>query len=359
MRSRALFCIMTAWFPSAFARGNAPCLIAGEYCDAGMTDGLNGQYNERNGRRGRRYEDGKPSSLAARLNRLFPRRVRWRRLIPALLCLTLAVFGAVKLIGYLADSQAARRSNETVRALYAATEDAPAPEQTPVPEQTPAPAERPTLRSEYQYIGVSVLTEIRRLMNKNGDTAAWLRVPGVVDLPVMYRDNTYYLTHDFYGKISSAGALFLDEAHPLTARTQHLVIHGHNMQNGDMFGLLSHYRRLDYIAEHGIVSLTTRYRAESYAVFAVLTVPDDVNAKGYFPYMGAPTYQSEAQFDAFIDKILAGSIYWIPIDVDASDALLTLSTCADDGHLLIVCRRFRDGETEQTMAEAYERSSVK
>lgn len=75
---------------------------------------------------------------------------------------------------------------------------------------------------------------------------AWLRIPDVVSLPVVCRDNTYYLNHDFFGRESDSGTLFLDEAHSLEYGTQYMVIHGHNMYDGSMFGLLSHYRKSGY-----------------------------------------------------------------------------------------------------------------
>ena len=46
------------------------------------------------------------------------------------------------------------------------------------------------------------------------------------------------------------------------------------------------------------------------------------------------------------DPPLARSLYSIPVDVRADDALLTLSTCLDDDRLVILARRLRDGETE-------------
>ena len=42
------------------------------------------------------------------------------------------------------------------------------------------------------------------------------------------------------GAQSASGTLFLDEAHPLEADTQYLVVHGHNMYDGSMFARLTH-----------------------------------------------------------------------------------------------------------------------
>ena len=47
-----------------------------------------------------------------------------------------------------------------------------------------------------------------------------------------------------------------------------------------------------------------------------------------------------------MDKVRAGALYNIYLDVKSNDALLTLSTCLGDDRLLLVCRRLRAGETE-------------
>ena len=286
-----------------------------------------------------------------------------RRLLPAAVCIALIAFGAGNLIAYFARSHSVKQANAALQEIY---EQTPSPTALPeataeavlpeaVSSETILPEAR--LRSEYQFLSGEMLPRMRELFEKNGDLVAWVRIPGVVSLPVVYRDNTYYLSHDFSGKSSAAGTLFLDERHPLTAQTQHLLIHGHNMHDGSMFGLLSHYRGLDYVLEHGLVSLSTLYREETYALFAVLIAPDDPGDARYVPYAGTAAFQSEGQFNAFIEAIRAHSLYEIPIDVQPGDALLTLSTCLDEDKLVLVCRRLRAGETEEALRQALNQST--
>ena len=218
-------------------------------------------------------------------------------------------------------------------------------------ESTPEPSVQPiaTLKPEYQLVSEEIRPEMRELFAKNRDLVAWLRISGMVSLPVVYRDNTYYLTHDFDRKSSSAGTLFLDELHPLVPKTQHLVIHGHNMYDGTMFGLLSHARKLDFVRDHGFASLNTLYREERYVLFCVNSVPENVNAGGYIAYTGTPAFRTEHQFNAFIQALREHSFYEIPITVTPADALLTLSTCLDDERLILTYRRVREGESEESL----------
>ena len=316
------------------------------------------------------------------------RRIVWRRFFPALLCLGLIAFGAVRLIVYFAHSHGVKQANAELQAIYEESHFAAskstalaslASESTAVPslasdptdasalahesasepaavstlasESTPEPSVQPiaTLKPEYQLVSEEIRPEMRELFAKNRDLVAWLRISGVVSLPVVYRDNTYYLTHDFDRKSSSAGTLFLDELHPLVPKTQHLVIHGHNMHDGTMFGLLSHARKLDFVRDHGFASLNTLYREERYVLFCVNSVPENVNAGGYIAYTGTPTFRTEHQFNAFIQALREHSFYEIPITVTPADALLTLSTCLDDERLILTYRRVREGESEESL----------
>ena len=317
----------------------------------------------------RRMTANRPAAQIRQPNaRRAGRRIVWRRFLPALLCLGLIAFGAVRLIVYFAHSHGVKQANAELQAIYeeshsAASESTAlaslAPESTAAPSlaselasaSTPEPSVQPiaTLKPEYQLVSEEIRPEMRELFAKNRDLVAWLRISGVVSLPVVYRDNTYYLTHDFDRKSSSAGTLFLDELHPLVPKTQHLVIHGHNMYDGTMFGLLSHARKLDFVRDHGFASLNTLYREERYVLFCVNSVPEDVNAGGYIAYTGTPTFRTEHQFNAFIQALREHSFYEIPIEVTPADALLTLSTCLDDERLILTYRRVREGESEESL----------
>lgn len=290
-------------------------------------------------------------------------RKRLRRLLPAAVLIAMVAAGAGGLIAYLARSHSVKQTNAALQEIY---EQSPATiaEATASPGILPEPAGEARLLeqsheaagemrllAQYHDLTGEALPQMQELYEKNGDFAAWLRIPGVVSLPVVYRDNTFYLDHDFNGKSSAAGTLFLDEKHPLTEQTQYLVVHGHNMRDGSMFGLLSHYRGLDYVLQHGLATLTTRYREEKYALFAVLIVSEDPGDADYAPYTGMPVFQSEGQFQAFVDSLRKRSLYEIPIDVAPGDALLALSTCLDEEKLALVFRRARDGETEENLLQ--------
>lgn len=179
----------------------------------------------------------------------------------------------------------------------------------------------------------------------------YIEIPGVLSEPVVYRDNRFYLTHDFYGRESASGTVFLDEGSPMKSGVQNLLVHGHNMRDGTAFGRLVHYTDRRYWRSHCVIRFSTLYSTASYVIFAVLPVTtEDVTAENYLNYAGHPTFESEAEFDAYIAKVRSLTLHPWLIDLNAQDRLLTLSTCLEDGRLVLLARRVRSGESTQQAA---------
>ena len=275
-------------------------------------------------------------------------KVDWRRFLPTIILVAVFLYATVSLVLYGIRSVSTKRANEELQAMYeeametpnaemSTLEPAPTPTMTPEPTATP----KPELLNEYQYIGDTILPGASEMLEKNPDTVAWIRIPGgVVNLPVVYRDNMYYLDHDFYGKKSDSGTLFLDEAHPLKADTQYMVIHGHAMYDGSMFGLITHYRKKSYIETHPTVYFNTLYSKETYEVVGVLILPVDIQDARYIAYTGTRRFKNLDHFYGFADKLKANALHWKDgAELQPSDALLALSTCYDEERIVVICRR--------------------
>ena len=263
-----------------------------------------------------------------------------------------------------------RRLNNELSALHAAEATAtiaPEPTAGPLPTDAPPETAAPTASLEpaatatpaavvtstlYHRYGGTPLAHMEALYDRNHDLIGWLNIPGVIDLPVVYRDNVYYLTHDFDGNKNEAGTLFLDKNHRFTESTQNLLIHGHNMKDGTMFGRLAQYEQdINYYRAHPFVQFSTLWEEETYVIFAVLNVPLDVQSDRFVNFFSHPTFASDEAFDTYVRSLQLGSIYAIPIGAKPSDALLTLSTCLGEDRLVIVCRRMREGETASRLRE--------
>lgn len=318
-----------------------------------------GYYPAKDGER----EPGKP-----------PRKRRGAARLALLVC-CLGVFAlcAVKLTSYFIDIAASKSSTASLKTVYDssdATEAAAAA--TSKPEATDATAaaasSTPSMRltpaqptatpddgelwQDYYPSNPRLIISSRflDLIEKNKDIVGWLTIEGLIDEPVMQRDNEYYLTHTSGGKRSVTGALFLDEDCNLRKADAQLVIHGHNMKEGAMFGSLKKYKVKDasFYKEHPFVTFNTIYEDAQYVIFAVLETDIRIDRHDFLPFWLKPTFSSAVDFDEYIGDVRALSHYDCNVDVRAGDRLLTLATCLgddDNKRLLVMARRIREGES--------------
>ena len=303
----------------------------------------------------------------SRMNRLNLRRAA------TLVLACVALWSGVKLIGFGVRYAQTRQLEKQLSALHSEAADEqpqtsaepvstpvetalPEPTQAPQPEETvqPAATAAPDVvkTTQYQRMGGTPLVQMETLHEQNTDLVAWITIDNVLDLPVVYRDNSYYLTHDFNKNKSTAGTIFLDENHPMTERTQNLLLHGHNMKDGTMFGRLAQYEKsIDYFKAHAFIDFSTLWHQERYAIFAVVNVSLDTGSENFLDYFAHPRFSSDAEFNGYIRRAELASMYAVPMDVKPSDALLTLSTCLDDNRLVIIARRQREGESRSSLRE--------
>lgn len=191
------------------------------------------------------------------------------------------------------------------------------------------------------------------LLGYNADTVGFLQIDDIVSLPVVQRvnDNEYYLTHTFSGAESAEGALFLDGMNLLVPEDDCLIVYGHNMQNGTMFGDLKLYRELYFLRGCPPVAFDTIYENRLYAPFAVFIASMEAGDASYFDVR--QFVFDESGFNAFVSSLRARSEYDVPIDVRYGDSLLLLVTCDNaeaDGRLIVAFRALREDETSESVA---------
>ena len=191
------------------------------------------------------------------------------------------------------------------------------------------------------------------LLGYNADTVGFLQIGDIVSLPVVQRvnDNEYYLTHTFSGAESAEGALFLDGMNLLVPEDDCLIVYGHNMQNGTMFGDLKLYRELYFLRGCPPVAFDTIYENRLYAPFAVFIASMEAGDASYFDVR--QFVFDESNFNASVSSLRARSEYDVPIDVQYGDSLLLLVTCDNaeaDGRLIVAFRALREDETPESVA---------
>ena len=148
----------------------------------------------------------------------------------------------------------------------------------------------------------------------NPDYAGWLTVDGTqADLPVVLgTDNTWYLDHDFYGATSRHGTLFLDRQTDL-ALDGNLLIYGHNMKDGTMFGELDEYRSQEFLAANDLIRWEAGGRAAYYRIFAVAVVPGDSGDASYLDLTVWCNQISDTDAEDMLDTLHQRAALWLSL----------------------------------------------
>ena len=190
-----------------------------------------------------------------------------------------------------------------------------------------------------------------QLQAQNRDIVGWIKIDGVLEEAVVQRDNSYYLTHNALRQKSVTGALFLDEICDLDTVPTQMIIHGHNMKEGAMFGSLKKYKVKDasFYREHPFIDFNTIYENGRYVIFSVAEVDVRSGKPDYLPFWHHSRFASVSAFAQYVERARLLSHYRCNVDVQPGDRLLTLSTCTgsdDNKRLIIMARKLRPGENE-------------
>ena len=220
-------------------------------------------------------------------------------------------------------------------------EDAPAQEETPAEEQTET-------EDQVETKQLKILPEYEQIYAENSDLVGWLEIDGtVINYPVLQsdteQDSQFYLTHSFAKKKDKNGSLFMDYRNDFVDRDTNIIIYGHNMKNGAMFGSLKKYLEKGYLEQHNKVRFDTIYEHGVYEVIDAFLSEASYQDEYTFRYYNFLNAKNEAEFDAFsvnvmqLDALKKGTL-----DAKYGDQLLTLSTCSsytEEGRMFIIAKK--------------------
>lgn len=180
------------------------------------------------------------------------------------------------------------------------------------------------------------------------DMAAWLYVPDtVIDYPVMWTpgDETYYLYRHYDGSDNQNGSLLLDTDSCLSPLTTNLIIHGHDMRSGAMFGNLTDYADENYYEQHKEMLLYTADCERRYEVIAVFYSQVYKKKDTVFKFYKFFQADTEAEFADFYDNIKRLSLFDTGVTAEFGDHFITLSTCSShvtNGRFVVVAKEITD-----------------
>ena len=189
-----------------------------------------------------------------------------------------------------------------------------------------------------------ILPEYALVHQKNQRLIGWVKIDDtVVDYPVMQTvNNEYYLDHNFNQEEDRNGCIFMDYQCDVVRGCDNIILYGHHMKSGKMFGTLNKYSKKSYYEEQPVVQFDTIYEKGTYQVMYVFRSKvyseEDVTFK-YYQFINAA---SEKEFNSAMNEMAALSLYDTGVTAVYGDKLLTLSTCdyqEKKGRFVVVAKK--------------------
>lgn len=192
----------------------------------------------------------------------------------------------------------------------------------------------------------SSLSGFENLLKINPQVCGWIAVPGTgLSFPLLQGDdNEFYLHHDIYGQNNRHGAIFVDHKADLYGGEANMIIYGHHMRDGSMFGSLKEYEDRSYWEEHPSFFLFLPEEEREYEIIAVLKNDIYSREKEPFQYYDYEHIPDREMFDEYCQGIKSHSLYDTGLTARYGDELVTLCTCSYSGkdqRLLVVGKRLR------------------
>ncbi len=227
--------------------------------------------------------------------------------------------------------QSLQNSYDALRAAQNAPAS-PAPTSTPTP--APSPSSPPSASATVTPKPEEPIRQIDfvSLLAENEDTVCWLHVPGTsVDYPVVYdsfaaTSDHYYLTRGFDKQPDKNGTIYLAPENDPMLTERHIVIYGHNMQDGSMFASLHQFEDAGFFEENRLVYLYTPEGRRTFEIVAAYSTDDrNLHYKA--------NYTDNAYYEAFLETVTVGGQSaggnGSGVSLTTDDVLLTLSTCVE------------------------------
>lgn len=197
---------------------------------------------------------------------------------------------------------------------------------------TPVPEENNT---ENDFVDMNPPTvDFASLQALNPDILGWIYSPGTpINYPIVQGDtNDEYLYRMVDRTSNRCGSIFLDCMSDREFQDANSVIHGHNMNNGSMFGELKKYMEQEYYDTHTGIWLVTPDQTYSIEIFTAFVT--DVDSEVW-----KLTFSTEEEFSKWKSEMAKKSYFKSKVYPQAGEKVVTLSTCSydfDNAHFIVM-----------------------
>lgn len=200
-----------------------------------------------------------------------------------------------------------------------------------------------TIGDDNQDVTVPFVYNHQALLNINPDGLGFLYVPSVdIRLPIAQTtDNDFYLTHTFDKTYNGNGCLFVDYRITDKLKANHVLIYGHNMNSGAMFGSLSRYETPSFYQTEGndVFYIYTEDVIRKYKIFTVY-ITDPISDTFTF------NFSNLAGLREYAKNVQAQSLYNTGVDITNTTQIVTFSTCTNNSKQRLIVSGTYVGESK-------------
>lgn len=191
-----------------------------------------------------------------------------------------------------------------------------------------------------------------QLMAMNPDVCGWIVMDHTgIDYPIVQgEDNFEYLDKDALGNPEISGSIFLDWQNNRKFTDPYMVLMGHHMQAGKMFGDLDKYSDEAFFQKNTTGKIYLPDRMLDLETAAFLTVD------AYDKYIYRTQWNDASEKQELLKRIYEQAQYTRGEELTTEDQILALSTCSTSGtnarHVLI-CRIVHSSASEEGSGKVY------
>ena len=185
-----------------------------------------------------------------------------------------------------------------------------------------------------KYESMNILeVNFDNLKGINPDTVGWIKVPGTkINYPFVHtKDNEYYLKHTFDKTSNKKGWVYLDYRNNIDNLSKNTILYAHGLVNNQMFGSMRRVVKQSWYnnKNNRIITIVTPRSNQKWQVFSTYTIEPE-------SYYITTSFKDNDEFNNFINTLKQRSVYNYGVEVNASDKILTLSSCYDDKKRMVL-----------------------
>lgn len=204
-----------------------------------------------------------------------------------------------------------------------------------------------------------VVNPYSNLFEQNEDMVAWIQIDDTkIDLPIVQtlEDEDKYLLLDFEGNYNVNGTLLMDTDSDASKPSTNIIIHGHNMKSGEMFGDLDLYADETYAKEHEIITVFYQGVKKEYQVMSTFYSQVYKKSDKVFKFYKFFEATNLEEFNDYYENCKQLALFDTGVEAGFGDEFLTLSTCSyqvENGRFVVVAKMINqeelvcDTETEE------------